>query len=97
MNLKQARAIAEAAVKGAADADARVATVEASLKTMTSSRDYHERLHRELERELNEAHAVLDALPGVTGRSREGQYGKEPNTLAVRVASLLWAVGKGER
>lgn len=60
-----------------------------ALDSKQSSLEYSQRLRDELQQQLNSLQDVLDVIPGVIPREKEGQYGNTTNSAVVRLASVL--------
>ena len=70
-----------------------LARIAAEHKKVIESKDssirYAQEGRERLQAELNALQDVLDVIPGVIPREKEGQYGNTTNSSVVRLASVL--------
>lgn len=59
------------------------------IESKDSSIRYAQEGRERLQAELNALQDVLDVIPGVIPREKEGQYGNTTNSSVVRLASVL--------
>ena len=60
-----------------------------AIESKDSSIRYAQEGRERLQAELNALQDVLDVIPGVIPREKEGQYGNTTNSSVVRLASVL--------
>ena len=60
-----------------------------ALDSKQSSLEYSQKQRDELLKQRDELQDVLDVIPGVIPREKEGQYGNTINSAVVRLASVL--------
>ena len=60
-----------------------------ALDSSRSSLEYSQKQRDELLKQRDELQDVLDVIPGVIPREKEGQYGNNTNSAVVRLASVL--------
>ena len=60
-----------------------------ALDSKQSSLEYSQKQRDELLKQRDELQDVLDVIPGVIPREKEGQYGNTTNSAVVRLASVL--------
>ena len=60
-----------------------------AIESKDSSIRYAQEGRERLQAELNALQDVLDVIPGVIPREKEGQYGNNTNSAVVRLASVL--------
>ena len=60
-----------------------------AIESKDSSIRYAQEGRERLQTELNALQDVLDVIPGVIPREKEGQYGNTTNSSVVRLASVL--------
>lgn len=70
-----------------------IARISTEHKKVIESKDgsirYAQEVRERLQTELNALQDVLDVIPGVIPREKEGQYGNTTNSSVVRLASVL--------
>ena len=60
-----------------------------ALDSKQSSLEYSQKQRDELMQQRESLQDVLDVIPGVIPREKEGQYGNTTNSAVVRLASVL--------
>ncbi len=73
---------------------AKIEELEKKLKEKESSYTYRNEACNKAENEIEQAHAVLDGVPGAPAREYEKEYGKGQRNVVTRLAGAFLAIAQ---